>query len=459
MDDDVLEGETVTPAEAAADDGHTPFVGMDIASSPSLVLTSSYGGAHIDSPAPPPRMTMSYQFSPATRRNIPRNHSDNLSRSTSSLPSLPLPSSPLLPSSASTPFLHLDPFDEVRKNYVVNEFMFQTASADAVLPIGFSRHDTLRELFGLARCRLLLEQHTASPFTVAKQSLYAHPNLRPRQIFYFFAPHGYGLRTLVVNYAREKRLNLLAVSAPMCAGTELHETRYVPGTYASIIQRALQLEPCILLLDHMRDHWSEQRFSDVGQELFAYWHQAGLDTCLLPKRIFVVIIGIHPYQTCDLRLQSAVSPSMQSDIDALSPSDCGAILWRAYVDCMHAIAIPDDRPEPPGPFQTTQMIRDREERLRKSLFQRAIMARHSYLVNLADRLYYAASDNKSFVAPSALHLLVAHAFGFSCRRVAAEECTRPTEPDAALPNEKELEQAAVNTFSELRLAPPSSSSK
>ena len=452
--DDVSESDTVSASEAAASEGHTPFVGMDVGSPSSLVLTSSYGGAHIDSPTLP-RTSVPYHFSPIARRTIPRNRSesDNLSRSTSSLP-------PLLLSSPSTPFLHTpptDPFDEVRKNYVVNEFMFQTASADAILPIGFSRHDTQRELFGLARCRLLLEQHTASPFTVAKQSLYAHPNLRPRQIIYFFAPHGYGLRTLVVNYAREKRLNLLAVSAPMCAGTELHETRYVPGTYASIIQRALQLEPCILLLDHMRDHWSEQRFSDVGQELFVYWHQAGLDTCQLPKRIFVVIIGVHPYQTCDLRFQSAISPLMQSDIDALSPSDCGAILWRAYVDCMHAIAIPDDRPEPPGAFQTTQMIRDREERLHKSLFQRAIMARHPYLVNLADRLYYAAGDNKSFVAPSALHLLVARAFGFSCRRIAAEEYAHPTEPDAALPNENELEQAAANTFSELRLAPPSSS--
>ncbi len=319
-------------------------------------------------------------------------------------------------------------FDELARAYRVKELRFSTASHDAALPNGFKRLDTRHELFGLEPCIQLFDG-ALKEFDIF--GAISNPMLRPRQFLYAFAPEGYGLRTLFVNLCRERRINMLYFGQPLCP------SRYDPGTYAKLVQRAKALEPCVVLIDRLDNHWSHDGYPARGAELFAYWSHAEYDQQTPPARLWFVITGREPIQKQSTEFQARIGHEGFACVEFIDEENCAHILRRAYADCLLAAGVQDDRPPLLEGYESSSSIPDRQRRLEESVFQRALEEKKPYLKTVATRLFAARQRfSGDFVLPSSLHDLMHAALQLACRR----------SPISILPTEDDIENALSRTF-------------
>jgi hypothetical protein len=306
--------------------------------------------------------------------------------------------------------------------FTIQELRFATATPGAPLPKGFivSTVNTRSELFGLDKCIELLDtnishqqqqQHFSPDQHHGQQPIFTHPMARKSQIFYMFAPSGYGLRTLVVNYCRENRLNLIYM------GNQIGQ--YTPGTYAKLVQKALAMQPCVVLVDRLGEHWSHEKFGSVGSELFAYWNFAGLHVAEPPVKVWFVLTGHQPLPLQDPGFVQMIGEGYAL-VDNISVENCVQIIRTAYSDCLRFAGFQDDRPDLPTRYDTDSMLKEKQRRLENSQFHLKLNERLDYFEHISQRIHGGVCRMKGgYVLPSNLHLFVVRAFESSCKRVTA----------------------------------------
>jgi len=448
--------------------------------SPTVLLTSSMTGVVLHSPSESTFFLHTPPSSPSTRHGGLRNHTQRLIGLTRSdgLGRTPLrrsaspgeqPQQQLLSTTSSTPSscsLSSSPtnsnenlYEELKRHYVIQEMFFSIASSDAKLPNGFECLDINHELFGLGKCRdLILDRacdatsslSMAFANTPAAPPIFFNPLVRKKQAVYLFAPPGFGLRTLVVNLCRERHINLLYVGNPV-----LCTENYIAGTYSTIVRRAAAMQPCIVLIDRLSEHWNDHYFGRVGYELFAFWAHAGYDICTPPLRVWFVLTGSEPIQKLSPIFQQQIGPNGFAFVDPIDREQTTYILRRAYADCIRACGIVDDRP-PPSLDDPVASIRYQERFLHeRSKFQQLLNAKQPYLEHLAARIFESTQRQEhAYILPATLHVFMAMAFRCSCERFAAFwqqqqqqsgmriECTS----EAILPIENDFETALKLTY-------------
>jgi SpoVK/Ycf46/Vps4 family AAA+-type ATPase len=313
----------------------------------------------------------------------------------------------------------------------VTPLMFREASPDVKLTFGYERLSVRDELFGLDQCREILERQilTAPKYPAH----YANPHTRPRQCSYLRGPDGCGLRTLVVNLCREWRVNLLHVNLPV----QISPSRYQPGAFAEILQQAMHLQPCVVLLDRMDSYFSLQHFDQTGSELFTAWVNRNLHQQIdPPASVWIVITGI----LFNTEMPQGLSYYVDSAAcQYLEPPQLVDVMKHQYAKWLLSSQIPDDR----GPREALDDPHADHEaiqrRLEQSQFNQLLLAKDKVF-----RSVIQGAHERPW--PNDVCRLINEAFHLSTARITAQMRSYPSAPPIqameALPTDEEITIAA-----------------
>ena len=312
---------------------------------------------------------------------------------------------------------------------------FASADPDGELPPGFRKLDPRRELFGLGACALLLDENYEEFQAMQKASRLHAMARRPRQFLSLRAPEGCGLRTMVVNWCRERRVNLLYFGQPA------YPSRYDYGTYAKLVQRARAMEPCVVLIDRLDQHWSPAEYASRGAELDAYWRHCGYDRRSPYEPLWFVVSHSGPIAEAF----AATLDGCWAAAAALEAGECALILRRAYADCLLVVGIADDRPAlPDGEYATEADYVRVEQKIAESAFHRALAAKEDLFRQLGELVYQSTFNKAGFVHPQKLYSYMQDALATAWRRHSRSGAA--TTAEALLPTDEEIREAASRTF-------------
>lgn len=311
---------------------------------------------------------------------------------------------PQIPPASHSPVPFFSPSVDPLARYSCVEYYFNKVSAEETIaaPASLVLLDVDRQIFGLNLCRHLLDGHVGAPYETP--NYYSGHLLRPNQIMYLFGPDGSGFRTLVTNYCRERRINVIIVTGGPPA------TAYDVGTYAALLDRAVAMQPCVVFIDRLDTHWSQQFYDRTGVELFSEWKRRGFQHCRPLTNVWFVISGTVPidqlHQSFHQEVQSAwaVTEALENDQITLT-------MAQVYAQCLREVGFQDDRPSPPRRNEPSiQVLRQIAERMEQSRFQALLVSQKPLLEAIALRIGNGAQQSKRFVIPRMMAEVVRQAF-------------------------------------------------
>jgi hypothetical protein len=407
--------------------------------------------------------------------------------------------------SSPPPSTRPDTFETfVRGKFIVHELHFYSASDSGRMPPS-TDIETIpsSQLVGLASCCELLHKHipdsthlspatyeeylrtqeTASSFgntTVVAAAAVSGSisngaltiemaqftrfknNERSPQFFYLFSHTGWGIRTMVANFCRERRLNFLSVGK-----TGLYNGSHTQGFYTALLDRAVRMQPCVLLIDRIGDEqWAPGGFIRAGGELFDQWVVHKYNTCMPPVRVWVVIAGVSPIQHCDQSFQNQIAENWSYVKDFLNEDQIYAIVYRVYANFLVGFGAADDRPAPSqhGSAESYRLA------LEASQFYRLLSSQEQLLRSLAqfighlpDQLRQShqtrgTTDAAAVAAAAGFHIipshvatLVKHAFTLSSKRLSEMIYrhtidTRNIPVEQIMPHREDFREATCCTY-------------
>lgn len=289
--------------------------------------------------------------------------------------------------------------------------------------------DPYQEMFGLQSLTTMFQQLVLNSMQPDQKRLSAAELTTNTHMMYHQSREGSGTRTLIDNLCRVHHINMLRVytRSPRNMQGIACSVRYDKGHYARILERALELTPCMVLLDRVDTHF-ESMYSVTGHELMMAW-----DELLESRRNEVVPQVWFLVSTCLSLDEAAVkfheSPFMRlrdcaTSSAAISDADAFQIMRQTYgEEALAAHIIPyDDRPtypsaaeivsEPSGPVMVERYVRS----LQTSAYEQHLVRRSPYLKRLAVALQRATERSTPedhpvhTTLPCWFHAVVATAF-------------------------------------------------
>lgn len=259
--------------------------------------------------------------------------------------------------------------------------------------------DTTRQMFGLRAVQLILDENIANPLRAP--SLYTGALMSARHFTYFFAPHGYGFRTLLVNYCREHQLNLFVI-------TGLLGNTYV-GSFTQLIAEVSNSKPCVVLFDHLDQYLLSTSFDHLFSRLFVDYANLGIDNVRPIAPLWFVFTGTEPWERLHPNFQEWTRTSWAM-VEALERDQVERLLIQLYGQMLVEVGFTDDRPLPPKPTDTQERLNAIMAQLRDSKLEAILRAQMPILRDVAERITDGANASKRHVTPPLLVAVIRKVF-------------------------------------------------
>ncbi len=296
-----------------------------------------------------------------------------------------------------------------------------------------ARRDPYRELFGLGELTRLFRHMVLAELEPGQTRVCADELTNNTHMLYHQSREGSGTRTLVDNLCRVHRLNLLRVytrATRNIDGVAL-SIRYQTGGYARILERALELAPCVVLLDRLDTHF-ESMYGTTGHELMMAW-----DELLESRRSESVPQVWFVFSSClslDQSLRFVENPFLRlrncaSVSSPIKDVEAWQIMTQVYGESALAagVILADDRPTYPSEAQLASEARAAHleayaRALCASEYQRQVERRAPHLKRVAFALHRATQqstpDDQPVHSPLPcwFHTVVATAFSHRADR-------------------------------------------
>jgi hypothetical protein len=233
--------------------------------------------------------------------------------------------------------------------YAVREMHFHESNDPTAEVTYCDRLNTRVQLFGFENLRTVLGANVLGPERFP--ALFRGDMHRPCHFSHIFAPDGSGIRTFVTNWCRETSFNMLWMPRDP---NDPDSTRYDTGTYTQLLERALQMQPCVVLVDRLDGHWDapegrQEQYERSGAELFRAWH-AHLERHAWkppeqprPPAVWFVISTQRYWASLAEGFKAATRDSWAT-MTAIAEHDYDVILRDAFAKAMRQKGFVDDRP-------------------------------------------------------------------------------------------------------------------
>lgn len=132
------------------------------------------------------------------------------------------------------------------------------------------RLDPDTQVFGCEALKTRLKR--CINIVTAPESLRAPVMIQEPHVLWHTSPFGSGTRTFVESFCAKNRINLMVAYThnPRNPHDFVLELPFVKGQYASMVEEAIRISPCILFMDRLDPHF-EINYESAGHELVGTW--------------------------------------------------------------------------------------------------------------------------------------------------------------------------------------------
>jgi hypothetical protein len=259
-----------------------------------------------------------------------------------------------------------------------------------------------QEIFGMEDLRLLLRDNILIPRMAP--AYFQGAQMQPGHFMRVMAPPGAGLRSFCISWGRENHINVITLA--QLIGQQTYRT----GTYLELLQHAMRVQPCLVLLDRLEDHWSQELFQHAGAELIAAWQQ--LCEHLHPQvpAIYFVLSTQQALSAMHPQLLEYWIKQHHCTGNLLKPNEIHVILRRAFTMWLCTIGMQDDRVRQPTNLQQAQ----------QQLAQSSIEQQLERYRGMTEKVAAAMGRQARLITPALLHNFVGWMFQSATKRFFAK---------------------------------------
>lgn len=351
---------------------------------------------YIPSPATPPPAPHLETPPPApvTSAAMEVGNSTALTRITPE-PRSPLQSSATPPRSPSSSFVVLrqqsgeDPQQQQQQSLLADGYIMRLYQQGHPMPPETQILNPDTEIFGMDGLRRLLHEHILMP-QLAPQFFMA-AGCQPGRFLRVQGPMGAGVRTFCINWGRVNRINIVTL-APMVGNKP-----YSPGTYRELMRLVVCMQPCLVLLDRMDDHWGSALFHQSGAELIQSWQWLLEQQHPALPSIWFLMSSDQPITAMHPQLLEHWVKHRFCNLSPLLPANVLPILLRAFGIWLHYVGM-----QSPALEQKLQHYRAMLEKVAARLAQHALRTTPALIHNFVSWMFQSALSRRFMAQPEQL---------------------------------------------------------